>query len=259
MIVPVEPWQIALGIFAALLIGFAKTGLPGSGILMVPLMAMMFGGRLSVGATLPMLIFADVFAVRFYHAHAQFDKLRKLFVWVALGIAIGTGFLGAVGNLHVKSDALNPVIGWIVLAMVGLGVMRNRMGDRLTPHSPVGTAVVGAAAGFTTMVSNAAGPLMSIYFTSMGLDKYKFMGTGAWFFLIVNVAKLPLIVALTLLNPSEPMITMTTLGFNALLAPFLIVGALAGRHILKLVSQTAFEWTVMGLAAIAAIRLIAAS
>ncbi|HEY0868751.1 MAG TPA: hypothetical protein VGE01_15325 [Fimbriimonas sp.] len=65
-----EPWQIALGALSALIIGFSKTGVPGTGIIVVPLMAYAFGGRLSVGATLPMLVFADCFAVSFYRQHA---------------------------------------------------------------------------------------------------------------------------------------------------------------------------------------------
>ncbi|RYG47062.1 sulfite exporter TauE/SafE family protein, partial [bacterium] len=46
--------MLLLGALAALLAGFSKTGVPGSGILIVPMMAAIFGGRLSVGATLPL-------------------------------------------------------------------------------------------------------------------------------------------------------------------------------------------------------------
>ena len=96
--IALTPEQWIIGIIAALIVGFSKTGMPGVGILMVPLMAVVFGGRLSVGATLPLLIFGDVFAVLFYHQHARWDKLRELIPWVLLGIAAGTALLWYTGT-----------------------------------------------------------------------------------------------------------------------------------------------------------------
>ncbi|MEZ0324529.1 MAG: sulfite exporter TauE/SafE family protein [Fimbriimonas sp.] len=251
-----EPWQFALGIVAAILIGLAKTGIPGTGILMVPIMAQVFGGRLSVGATLPLLIFADIFAVAYYHQHAKLDKLRQLGPWVLLGIVLGTVFLKVLGDSHTSKDLLNPVIGIIVLVMLGVSLARTRMGDKLAPHSRVGTWGTGAIAGFTTMVSNAAGPVMAIYFTSMGLTKYQFMGMSAWYFFIFNLTKVPFLVWLTLDNPAEPLITVETLKFDLLMAPVVVIGALLGRYLLPRFSQKAFDLTVLVLAAAAAIRLI---
>lgn len=54
------PEQWAMGAAAGTLIGFSKTGMPGVGILVVPMLAHAFGGRASVGLMLPMLIFGDV-------------------------------------------------------------------------------------------------------------------------------------------------------------------------------------------------------
>ncbi len=51
------------GVCAAMLVGFSKTGVPGLGILIVPLMVHVFPGKVSAGALLPLLIFGDFFAV----------------------------------------------------------------------------------------------------------------------------------------------------------------------------------------------------
>ena len=56
-------WLIVL--LCALLVGMAKTGLSGVGLMVVPLLASVFGGRPSVGLLLPILVFADVFAVSY--------------------------------------------------------------------------------------------------------------------------------------------------------------------------------------------------
>src|SRR5450759_4487664 len=122
MILTPEQWII--GIVAALVVGFSKTGLPGIGILVVPLMAVIFGGRLSVGATLPMLIFGDIFAVLWYRQHARWDKLLELIPWVLIGIAVGTALLWYTGVQGGTTDWLNIIIGVMVLAMLGLSLAR---------------------------------------------------------------------------------------------------------------------------------------
>ena len=96
MVLTSEQWLV--GSCAALLVGITKTGLPGIGILVIPLMAAVFGGRLSVGATLPLLIFGDIFAVLWYHQHARWDNLRNLVPWLVIGIAVGTGVLWYTGT-----------------------------------------------------------------------------------------------------------------------------------------------------------------
>ena len=54
---------IAIVLSVALLLGMAKTGVHGAGLLSVPLLAIAFGGKISSGLMLPMLVIADVFGV----------------------------------------------------------------------------------------------------------------------------------------------------------------------------------------------------
>src|SRR5690349_24539028 len=105
------PEQWVIGILAALMVGITKTGIPGVGILVVPLMAVVFGGRLSVGATLPLLIFGDIFAVLWYRQYARWDNLRSLFPWVITGMMIGLGLLWYTGVRNSRVDWLNVIIG----------------------------------------------------------------------------------------------------------------------------------------------------
>ena len=62
-----------IGALTALLVGVSKTGIPGAGILAVPVMATLFSGKSSVGMLLPLLITADVFAVWYHHRSAPFS------------------------------------------------------------------------------------------------------------------------------------------------------------------------------------------
>ena len=119
--------------------------------------------------------------------------------------------------------------------------------EETNPH-PLLSAVTGVSAGFTTMVANAAGPIMIIYLLAMRLPKMIFMGTSAWYFFVVNVFKVPFSYSLGL-------ITLSSLRISLLLAPFAIIGAITGRILIPHINQKLFENLAMVLTLIAGIRL----
>ncbi len=242
---------LLVGAFASLLVGFSKTGMPGLGILFVPLIAFVFpSGKLSVGAVLPMLIVGDIFAIIYYHRHAQWGQLRGLFLWVFIGLMGGVGFL-----LCIKDQQLKPILGALVLGMLALELLRRRFGFERVPHTRWFAGLTGFLCGFTTMVGNVAGPIMNIFLISKDLKKNEFMGTGAWYFFIINCSKVPLMFLVGWLG-KEPMIDRSSLWFNLQMTPIIIVGALLGVRVLPLIPQEAFNKATMFLAAIAALKLL---
>ncbi len=249
-----EQWL--LGVLAALLIGFSKTGVPGVGILVVPLMAIVFQDRAAVGTTVLLLIFADLFAVYWYRRYTRWDRLLQLMPWVVAGMLIGVSTLFFVGEDARGRDQINVWIGVLVLVMLAVHLARLRWGDRLQPSSRAGLVVVGGAAGFATTVSNAAGPIMTIYMTSLGLPKHEFMGTTAWYFFIFNVVKVPLYLIVMMLVPERPLFTIEGLIFDAFMLPAIVVGVVAGRWMLPRVPQGVFNGLALSLSAVAALRLI---
>jgi len=249
-------WQWALGAVAALLVGISKAGVPGVGTPVVPLLAAAFGGRQSIGIMLPLLRMGDVFAVAWYRRHAQWDKLVGLLPWVVVGLVMGAVALNITGEMKGVKDLLGQVIGWLVLAMLALYFLQGRLGERLTPTSSIGVAGTGVMAGFSTMVSNAAGPVMTIYLTAHKLPKNQFMGTIAWYFFTINLAKMPVYIVLTMMNPAKPIVTTNSLTLNALLFPAIVVGVFIGRWLLPRIPQKAFEGVLILLAGAAALKLV---
>ena len=256
MLMHFTAWQWGLGAVAALFVGITKTGIPGAGILVVPLLANAFGGVQALGVMLPMLIFGDCFAVLWYKRHAQWDKILSLLPWVVVGMAVGSGALWAVGHMEGHKGILDKIIGTMVLIMLALYLLQGRLGGRLTPKSRIGTACTGVAAGFATAVSNAAGSIMSIYMAAQQVTKEQFMGTLAWYYFILNLSKVPIYIYLTLDNPAKPVYTPHTLLFNLLICPLILVGVFIGKWMLPRISQEAFEKTVLVLAAAASVKLI---
>ena len=246
-----QPHQWILGVVAALITGISKTGVPGVGILAVSFLAYAFGGRLSIGILLPMLIISDCFAVAWYRRHAQWDKLIGLFPWIIAGMIVGTVTLEATGGT--KKDALGLMISILVLIMLAIHLLQGKLGDKLTPKSRAGIAFTGSSAGFATTVSNAAGPIMTIYLAAQKMPKKEFMGTIAWYFFIINLSKLPIYLWMTHQHPDEPIMTLSSLSFNLAMLPAILVGVFVGKWILPRISQRAFIDIVLILAAVSSL------
>jgi hypothetical protein len=240
---------ILCGAFSAFLAGMSKTGVPGVSILGILLMTYAFVGveKQSAGALLPLLIVGDLFAVGYYHRHAQWDKIRKVFPPVALGLILG-GFV--LATLSHGQFAL--LLGGLILGLLLFEQVRHRMGWEDVPEKWWFILLIGTLGGFATMVGNAAGPVMAVYIVALGMPKEKFMGTWAWFFLIVNVSKVPVFAGLGMINTD-------TLWFDLMLIPALVAGALVGRKVFLLIPQKYFDPVILLLAALAAVNLVLAS
>lgn len=251
-----EPWQWLLLIASALLTGVSKTAVPGSGILVVTALAYAFEGRAAVGIMLPMLIMSDFFAVGWYWRDCQWDKLGKVVPGVLAGLVVGAVALWAVGRVNADRDILGTIIGALTLLMLMIHLLKSRLDARLAPTSPIGIAATGIFAGFATMVSNAAGPVMSVYMAAHKLPKKEFVGTLAWFFFILNVSKLPVYIYLTINNPANPIITTQSAVLAVCTLPALAIGAFAGKLVLPRISQKHFEAVVLVLAAVGSIKLL---
>jgi uncharacterized membrane protein YfcA len=237
-------WQWALLGCGAFFTGLSKTGIAGLGVLAVALCANALPARASTGALLPLLLCADVFGVAFFRKHASWPHLWKLFPWVAVGVVAGYFALGKISNAQVQR-----MIGGILLAMVALHVWRQRQSKDPVPHTWWFAALTGMVAGFTTMVANAAGPVMVLYLLAIGLPKLAFLGTGAWFFMLVNAFKVPFSLQLGLITPDS-------LLMDAALVVPMIPGAVLGPVIVRHLNQRVFDLMVLVLTVGAAVRLM---
>jgi len=227
--------QWVLLALSGLLIGMAKTGLSGFGMMVVPILANAFGGRLSVGLLLPILIFADVFAVSWYNRHADWKHVLRLLPWALAGILAGT----LVGK-SISDQNFNRLLAALVIGGIGILVWRDLRSDKLRiPRSRWFAAGLGLLGGFSTMIGNAAGPVMALYLLSMRLPKNVFIGTGAWFFFIVNLSKVPLHVW------SWKTITLDSFLLDVLLIPAIAAGAFLGIWLVRLLPEKIYRIIVI--------------
>lgn len=241
-----EPWQWVLLVIGAVVAGFSKTGIPGSSILFVAIFPNLMPARQATGIVLPMLIFADLFAYTIYRKHLEWRRVGRLIPSALVGVLLGWLALGRINDKQTTQ-----VVGLIIALMLALHVWRARGAvDAAVTHAPLWFApVMGLFAGFTTMVANAAGPVMALYLLAMRLPKMEFLGTGAAFFLVINWVKVPFVVQLGLIN-------WESLKLNLWLLPAVALGALLGRPVVERVNQRYFENGVLVLTAVAVLKLL---
>ncbi len=230
---------------SALIAGLAKTGLPGAGIVVIPLAATAMDARASTGFIVPILVFADCLAVIYWRRKASWVHIVRIIPWTMLGVALGYFAMSWV------SDAVfRPALGLFILLIVGLELLlKLRGGGTPGKASLPFAAAIGIIAGAATMMANAAGPIMTIYLLSVGLPKEDFVGTGAWFYFILNLFKVPFSIALGL-------ITWPSFKLDLMLLPLIVAGGFMGVAVMKRLPQKAFDLVARVLAAAGAVKLL---
>jgi uncharacterized membrane protein YfcA len=178
--------------------------------------------------------------------HADWVYVRRMMPPALVGVVFGWLLM------HRLSETLyRPITGCIILilATMQLARLRNEQWLADIPHSHSFAWAMGITVGITTMLANAAGPVFGLFLISIGLPKKEFVGTAAWFFLILNVIKIPLSWNLGLIGEQSLMV-------NVMLAPLIYLGLIAGRSIAKRISQQSFERVILVLSIIAALQLL---
>jgi hypothetical protein len=241
-LLPVE--ILLLLCLVALFTGFIKAGIPSLGTLLTASVALIFPPRDALGITLLYLLVGDMVAVTLYWRLAHWQELKKMFLPVLAGIILGGIFLAYLDNAN-----LGLTLGLIVIVLVSMEPFRPQLTGWALSHPGQIRTGSGVLAGIATTIGNAAGPILSLYFLLLKLDKKTFVGTGAIFFLFVNMAKIPIFAGQGIFQPQY-------YGSVLVTAPLVLVGALGGRRFLEWVSQLWFNRIVLFFTAFAGIWLV---
>lgn len=232
----------------ALLVGVAKTALGGLATVAVALYAAAMPARESTAALLLVLLVGDLLAVSRYHAHCDWRLIRHLLPGVVPGVVLGAAALAVVDDLTLRRG-IGALLLALLLLQLWVRAVERRSGSGRREWGRPARAATGAAAGAATMVANAAGPVMTLYLLGQRVDKLGFLGTSAWFFLCVNLTKLPFSVGLGLVDGS--MIVLAVV-----LAPVVVAGGLLGVRLADRLRQGPFEYAVIATSAVSAAALL---
>ncbi len=247
----VDPTSLSIGAWlllalAAFGIGVTKSGFSGVSLVHVLIFAYVFGAKASTGIVLPMLIAGDTFAMLMFGQHADWSYVRRMLPPAIVGVLGAWLLMDGMSEVYYR-----PTIGCIILGLAVLQILRMFREQWFihVPHSRWFAWTMGILVGVTTMLANAAGPVFGLFLLAIGLPKKEFVGTAAWFFLLLNVIKIPFSWNLGLIRSD-------TLALNMLLLPGIYLGLVAGTAVAKRIRQRDFEAAIIVLAALAGMNLL---
>lgn len=227
---------------ASFIIGLSKAGIKGIDMMNVTIMALVFGSKASTGVVLPLLCAGDIFAVAYYHRHAQWNHFWKLLPWMIIGILTGV-LVGKDLDENLFKKIMAIIIILTVIAMLFIEFKKTIV----LPSNKFFAIIMGLISGFATMLGNLAGAFSNIYFLATGMLKKDFIGTAAWVFLAINFFKLPFQI-FTWKN-----ITASSLKVDVYLLPLLIIGFWTGVKIISVVKEKNYRKGVIVLTLIGAL------
>ena len=231
--------------FAAFIIGMSKTGIQGITALAIPYMALAFGAKESTGVMLPLLCLADVIGVAYYRKSADLKVVVQLLPAAVVGF-----FLAIYVDSLIPVSGFKTLLGATLLLVFAILLWSEYCGkENKYSHTWWYATAFGVLGGFVTMVANAAGAVMAIYLLSMHKGKMEFIGTNAWFFMIVNLLKLPLQIFFW------DNINWEIIKLDLCMLPCIFAGATLGFFIVKRFSDKSFRMYIQIVTAISALLM----
>lgn len=232
-------------LLGATMAGFEKSGIKGLSMLVVPMLALQFGGKESSGLVLLLFMQADVFAVTYYRREADWSIVLPLLMPAIIGVLLGAW----VGHL------LDAAVFETVLAILILSSLLLLIAQEIRPfpekwvQNRMTGIVAGLLGGFSTMIANAAGPIMAVYLLSMRLPKNSFIGAVVWFFFVINIIKLPFQIF------AWHTLSWQSFGYTLSTLPAIAIGFFVGTRIVKRIPEKTFRYFIMGMTMLAALKL----
>jgi uncharacterized membrane protein YfcA len=217
------------------MIGFAKGGMGGLGVLLTPILALVLPVASAVGVLLPMLMVGDAFAVYMYWKEWDLDLVKRMLPTGFAGALVGTFLLSSI-----STDGLRIILGIFVMGVVVYKFLSDRIqAVRYEPkawHAPA----VGFLTGIASGMFNSGGPPFNSYLLFQRLKTRCFIATTAIFFALLNIIKVPGFLYTGVLD----LPLLFSLWWVFLFIP---LGIWVARMTLIHVSPAAFEWIIIGL------------
>lgn len=222
---------------SVLIIAISKGGFGGStGILAIPVMALVMPTQQMLGIMMLVLIVADALSNLHYFREYEWKLLRWLLAGVVPGIGAGTMMIWLIGQADPSTfdRVLKAIIGILCLMIVALQVWRlTGRAVWILPIHPISSATVGLVAGAVSAIAHAAGPIILIYLLQAKLPKRKLVATALLYTLIANPLKVPGYIAIGIIN-------ISTLRDCLWFIPLLPVGTVLGAWLNGKISEKPF-------------------
>ena len=195
----------------------------------------------------------DVVALLFYWRHVQWGRIVYLLPAMITGVIVASYlFVSDEAALIAVSDrALKILIGGLGILFVVYFAAKKWILQHIHASEPNWSkgSVFGFAAGITSTLAHAAGPVMQMYLLPQQLEKKKFAGTSCAFFWLMNLIKL---VPFTMLGRIQP----DNLKLGGVLLPVIPVGVALGWWLTHKTEQKHYTILIYAVLLLTSVALI---
>ena len=234
-------------LIGALLIGITKAGFGGgAGLIVGPMLMLVFPAKESLGMMLPLLFVCDVVSLFFYWR--KWDKLNIAFIipGAVVGIGIGSIFLGRFDDQILAKMIGITAIGFALLQILRHQLMQRKEQFRTQPWLGI---LVGAFTGFFSTVAHLGGVLTMMFLLAQQLENQVFVATAALIYFSINLFKIPVYLKLNIISTQ---ILLRILPF----LPLIAVGTMLGVYSNRRTSAKMFTKIILTIVFLTGIRLI---
>ena len=224
-----DPWFYAAAIPAVIIVGLSKGGFGGGvSVLGVPIIALVIPPVEAAAIMLPVLIVMDLVAV--LHWRGVWDRRSVAVLLPATMVGLAVAWAMAA---YVTDQAVRLIIGIIALVFTLDYLFRSKERAQPQPHSPIKGWFWGIIGGFTSFVSHAGGPPISMYLLPLRLEPGVMAGTVVLIFAVNNFVKLAPYAMLGQFSGAH-------LAASAVLLPLALVSTWLGARLVRFVSFETF-------------------
>ena len=241
-----DPGFWVAAVAAVLISGVSKGGFGGGlGFVATPMLALVATPATAAGIMLPLLVLMDQAGMVAWWRKWSWPAARAVLPPAAVGIGVGALAFGSV-----PVDGLRFGLGLIAVLFLLFQIARAR---GWAPPARGGrglrAAIWGWAAGFTSTISHAGGPPITIYLLGEKLTKGQWQASTVLIFWSINLMKIGPYAALGALD-------FSTLSTSAMLAPVAGVGVWIGMKLHRLVPERVYFRAMAGLLGLTGAKLL---
>lgn len=228
MNLPADPLFWIVAAISVTLLGLAKGGFTGVGMVATPLLALIIPPLQAVAIMLPILLLQDAISVWAYRHHWDAWNLKVLIPGGLIGV-VTAGLLAA----YVPDAAVRLAVGIIGMIFVLWRWFGPASGDIGIRPSGASGVFWGALSGFTSTLANAGAPPLQVHLMPQYLPKLIFAGTATMYFAVTNLAKVAPYFALG-------QFTTDNLATSAVLFPLAVATNFLGLWLVRITPQERF-------------------
>jgi uncharacterized protein len=231
---PTDPLFYVVASISVVLVGIAKGGFSGLGVVSMPLLVLVMDPIRAAAVLLPILMVQDVVGVWAFRKSFDLPTLKLMVPSALVGV-----FLGWLLASAVPSDGVRALVGLIAL-LFGANRLLAMLGKGVKLSGPLPNwlgAFWGGVSGFTSQVAHAGGPPFQVWTLTRNFPQLIYAGTSSLFFFIINWAKVPAYFALGQFTPVNMQLTLVFL-------PLAILSTLAGVILIKRISPERFQLVI---------------